>query len=199
LNVDWFDRGSTLVIAEWILPVSHAGNHSGAFAQSFVSGFMHPILGYDHLLVMLAIGIASHRLGGSSVLLVPGFFVASLVLGGTLGIFGLEVVRIEALILVSITLLASTLMFRKTMNPSFAYVGAIIFGLVHGNAHGIEVPSIASPVPFVLGFALANALCHVTGIGLSVATGQLKAPEKMYRAVGSFLSVATGVLAVSGG
>jgi urease accessory protein len=41
-----------------------------------------------------------------------------------------------------------------------------VFGLFHGYAHGLELPSMTNPVGFSLGFVVATGMLHVIGIGI---------------------------------
>ena len=43
-----------------------------------------------------------------------------------------------------------------------------VFAIFHGYAHGRELPSIADPIAFSVGFVLATGLLHIAGIGLGL-------------------------------
>ncbi|GGJ58377.1 hypothetical protein GCM10008938_50580 [Deinococcus roseus] len=43
-----------------------------------------------------------------------------------------------------------------------------LFALFHGHAHGAEMPSTASGLEYALGFILATALLHLSGIAGSL-------------------------------
>ncbi len=43
-----------------------------------------------------------------------------------------------------------------------------IFGLFHGYAHGMELPSAADPLGYSAGFVLATGLLHIFGIALGL-------------------------------
>lgn len=51
----------TLFTLLFIAPASAHEIHSGG---GFMSGFNHPVLGFDHLLAMLSVGMLSTQLGG---------------------------------------------------------------------------------------------------------------------------------------
>ena len=63
----------------WIAPVSAHEIHSGG---GFMSGFNHPVLGFDHLLAMLSVGMLSTQLGGRAIWTVPLAFVTFMLVGG---------------------------------------------------------------------------------------------------------------------
>ncbi|RWI99872.1 HupE/UreJ family protein [Mesorhizobium sp.] len=53
--------------------------------------------------------------------------------------------------------------------------GAVIIGffaLLHGHAHGSEIPETVGGVEYLAGFALATAVLHGAGIGLCLLSGQ---------------------------
>ncbi|MEO0999596.1 MAG: HupE/UreJ family protein, partial [Pseudomonadota bacterium] len=55
----------------------------------FLSGFFHPLLGFDHLLAMVAVGLLSVQIGGRAVWTVPAAFLVFLAAGGGLGLAGI--------------------------------------------------------------------------------------------------------------
>lgn len=56
--------------APWLLPlfllagVPLAQAHPGHGPAGFVTGFIHPLTGWDHLMAMLAVGLWASQLGG---------------------------------------------------------------------------------------------------------------------------------------
>lgn len=56
-----------------------------------LSGFLHPILGLDHLLAMVAVGFLSAQMGGRAIWTVPAAFVGVMALGAVLGILGVAI------------------------------------------------------------------------------------------------------------
>lgn len=141
----------------------HAMDPGGA-AQA---GFLHPLTGLDHFLVMVAVGLWAVQIGGRALWLLPCSFVASMMLGGTLGLglCGVHQAFIEHGILASIVLLGVALgmAWRPSVVVSALCVGAA--GLCHGYAHGSEMPSGAFPLMFFVGMVAATSLLHAFGIG----------------------------------
>lgn len=45
-----------------------------------------------------------------------------------------------------------------------------LFGFFHGYAHGLELPESAAPVEYALGFLIATATLHLTGIAAGMIT-----------------------------
>ena len=53
----------------------------------FLSGITHPVLGHDHFLAMVSVGMVSAQIGGSAIWKVPATFVLVMFLGGMIGIY----------------------------------------------------------------------------------------------------------------
>ena len=122
------------------------------------------MLGWDHVLAMIGVGIWAYSIGGQAIWKIPLGFIASMVVGGVLGIYGVPIPFIELTILAS-TLVISGLWLLKIRMP--AWVGAAVvgvFAIAHGYAHGAEMPMGASPVQFALGFVAATGVLHALGI-----------------------------------
>jgi len=68
---------------------AHDGTNLGL--GGFLSGIVHPVLGYDHLLAMLSVGIISAQIGGRAIWTVPSTFVAVMAVGGVLGLINCPV------------------------------------------------------------------------------------------------------------
>jgi len=60
-----------------------------------LSGFLHPLLGLDHLLAMVAVGFLSAQMGGRAIWTVPAAFVGVMAIGAILGIAGIPVPLVE--------------------------------------------------------------------------------------------------------
>jgi urease accessory protein len=70
-----------------------------------------------------------------------------------------------------------------------------LFALLHGHAHGAELPAQAAAVTYAAGFALATAVLH--GLGLGVAyVGRSDAGRLVVRGAGAVVAAAGVALAV---
>ena len=136
-------------------------------ASGWEHGVLHPLLGIDHLLAMLAVGIWARQLGGRATWLVPLSFVSVMVLGGMLGMYTIPLSYIEGGILMSLLVLGVLIAtaIRLPLTASMALVG--LFALFHGYAHGAEMPRTDSGLHYALGFITATTLLHITGIAIS--------------------------------
>jgi urease accessory protein len=153
-----------LATALAILAAGPAFAHSGGGAQGFANGFLHPMLGWDHLTAMLAVGVIAGQLGGRARLLLPASFIGSMLAGAGLALGGASLVIVEtgiALSLAGLGALISTLTARP-VPTLYAFVAC--FGFFHGFAHGSEAPADASGLAYVIGLTLAAGLVHAGGI-----------------------------------
>src|SRR6266404_5261532 len=69
--------------------------HPGHDGASLVSGFLHPLGGFDHIIAMVAVGLLAARLGGRALWLVPASFVAAMAVAGLAGMAGLGLPYVE--------------------------------------------------------------------------------------------------------
>jgi urease accessory protein len=147
--------------------------HSGAgVTSSFTHGFVHPIGGLDHVLAMVAVGLYAALLGGRALWLVPATFIGAMAAGGALGMTALALPHGEIGIALSVIALGLAIALRISLPVLIATALAGLFAILHGHAHGAEMPD-ASGLTYAAGFMLATALLHGVGIALGLAAGRL--------------------------
>jgi urease accessory protein len=139
---------------------------AGGGMSGFASGLLHPMLGFDHLLAMVAVGIWASILGTRAVLRLPLLFLVLMAAGGALAMGGVPLPAVEAGIAASAVILG--LVVAAALAPSPATAAVIVggFAILHGHAHGSELPQATSALGYAAGFILATALLHLIGIGL---------------------------------
>ena len=139
--------------------------HSGEGAASgFISGFLHPVFGWDHVIAMVAVGLWGAFLGQPAIWLLPVVFPMVMAFGGALGVMGVPVPGVEVGIALSAVVLG-ILIACKAKPP--LWVAAVIvagFAIFHGHAHGTELPEATNPLSYSLGFVIATGLLHIGGI-----------------------------------
>lgn len=137
-------------------------------AIGFVSGFLHPISGWDHIIAMVAVGIWGAQLGRPAIWVLPVTFPLIMAVGGFVGLIGLKVPGSEIAIALSGVGLgaAVALQWRAPIAVAAAMVG--LFGLFHGYAHGAELPPGQNALLYSLGFVIATGLLHLTGIAIGL-------------------------------
>ncbi|MEM5473818.1 HupE/UreJ family protein [Hoeflea sp. AS60] len=167
---------------------------------SLAAGFSHPLFGLDHVLVMVAVGLWAASLGGRKMLIVPAAFVGAMGLGFAAAIAGMPLPFVEPVILASIIFIG--LMVAMALPFSVAGMAASVafFAFFHGHAHGGELGQ-AGAMSFAVGFMLATAVLHATGIALGVGFARLQAghgKSLLTRSAGVATAVAGLALAFAG-
>lgn len=114
-----------------------------------------------------------------------------MVAGAAVGMAGVQIPFIEDGIAVSVVMLGLAILGGWQVRSQVAVAVAAVFGLLHGFAHGTELPGMAAPGTYVTGFVAAAGLLHLAGVAL----GRLKNSTRGSQAVraGGGLIVAAGV------
>lgn len=136
----------------------------GTISGGFMSGFTHPLFGWDHVAAMVAVGLWGAFLGRPAIWVLPVVFPLVMAFGGALGVIGVPLPAVETGIAASALVLG--LMVALAVRPPL-WVAAVlvgVFAIFHGHAHGTELPEAANPLLFSLGFVIATGLLHLTGI-----------------------------------
>lgn len=160
---------SAALLLALTLTATDGSAHTGAHdIDGFISGLSHPFLGLDHLLVMLGVGLWASRL----IRLHAGFTIAAflsfMAMGAGLALLGLNIQGVETGILASVLIVGLLLSVSRQL-PVLLTISLLAgFALLHGYAHGLEMPLAVAPVDYAVGFLLATAVLH--GIGLSLGT-----------------------------
>ena len=180
-----------------LLAAGPAAAHSGLGPGSgFAAGFLHPMLGADHVVAMVAVGLWGAFLGRPALWLLPVIFPLVMAAGGAAGVLGLPLPAVEAGIAASAIVLGA--MVALAVRPPL-WVAALLvgsFAIFHGHAHGTELPASANPAAFAMGFVIATGLLHLAGIALG-ALVRWPAGSALVRAGGGLVSLA-GVAFLTG-
>lgn len=151
----------------------------------FMSGFSHPVLGLDHLLAMISVGILSAQMGGRAIWSVPSVFVGVMLVGGVLGMQGFPLISVELGIAFSVFALGLALVAEKKAPPMLAMLFVGIFAIFHGHAHGTEMPYLAEPILYALGFFVGTASLHIAGVLIGVFANKTSFGEQLLRYIGA--------------
>jgi urease accessory protein len=134
----------------------------------FLSGFMHPFSGLDHLLAMVSVGLWGAFLGRPLIYVLPMVFPAMMVVGAIMGMIGVPMPPVEVGIALSVLVLGGCIALAVKAPVWAASLIVALFAVFHGYAHGKELPSAADPIGYSAGFVLATGLLHVSGICLGL-------------------------------
>jgi len=162
-------RKLPIVAASFLFPATAFAHTGGPPGHDLAYGFAHPIGGLDHLLAMVAVGVLAALLGGRAPWRLPLCFMAMMSAGFALGMSHMGLPLAEVAIALSVVAIGGAIAWARPMSPTAAMVLVGAFALFHGYAHGLEVPTNTSALPYVAGFVSATALLHALGLAASVA------------------------------
>jgi urease accessory protein len=165
--------------------------HVGAGAAGgFVSGFMHPMSGLDHIVAMVSVGLWGAQLGRPAIWVLPVTFPLVMAVGGFLGLVGVALPGVEIGIALS-ALLLGTMVLLAARPPLLAAGGLVtVFAIFHGYAHGTELPPGGNRLLYSVGFIVATGALHVCGIAIGLVH-RLPWGQPIIRAAGG-LALVTG-------
>ena len=144
---------------------AHVGHGTTA---SFAAGVAHPLMGIDHITVMVAVGLWAALKGQRALWVWPATFVGVMLVGAALGMAHVALPFVEPAILASVVALGLLVALAVDL-PVWAGAATVaVFALFHGHAHGTEVAENIGGVEYMAGFALATATLHALGIGLAL-------------------------------
>lgn len=186
-------RSATHLLAIVLMTTSvAAAAHTDSGAPGgFAAGFMHPLAGLDHLLAMVAVGLWGAALGTPLLWALPVVFPLLMVAGGVLAIGAIGLPAVEIGIALSVLLLGLAVAARWRAPVAAAVALVALFGVLHGHAHGTELPDAASPASYAAGFVLATGLLHLAGILLG-AMDKWRGGSLLVRCLGAGMAVAGG-------
>ncbi len=122
------------------------------------SGFLHPIAGVDHLLLLIGVGGAASFLSAQLLL----WALAGAVLGGLAGAMGLALPFAEVLAALAISAVALLILRSRGDGgrPSLGFAGGLVAGAValHALLHGGEAPADPTALGWWLGAFTASVL-----------------------------------------
>lgn len=138
------------------------------FAHGMLSGVGHPLLGFDHLFFVIAMGIAAlftaHRF------LTPAAYIIAMLAGCGLMYAGISIPMTETLIVVSLIAVGGVVLSGRALGTGTALALFAAFGLFHGSAFGGSIAtqeggvSAAVLVGYLLGLGLLQ-------YGVAIAAG----------------------------
>jgi urease accessory protein len=137
-------------------------------AIGFLTGFLHPISGLDHVLAMVAVGLWGAQLGAPAIWMLPVAFPIVMAFGGMLGLMGVPLPGTEIGIAASAIMLGALVMFE--IRPPLVVAGLVVsfFAIFHGHAHGSELPPGQNALLFSIGFVIATGCLHALGISIGL-------------------------------
>jgi urease accessory protein len=170
-------RGKTemrhfILLAVTTIVLTFAGaataHESTGIAGGFISGFLHPLFGWDHVVAMVAVGLWGAFLGSPAIWILPVVFPLVMAFGGALGVLGVPIPAVETGIGASAVVLGAMVAIAARPPVWLAAVIVGVFAIFHGHAHGTELPNAANPLAYSIGFVVSTGLLHLSGIAFGL-------------------------------
>jgi urease accessory protein len=177
----------TLAVIAFVADSAVAHMQTG-LAQGFTSGFLHPLLGPDHLIAMFAVGLWGAQLRHPAIWMLPITFPVVMAVGGVLGVMRMPLPFVEVGVATSAIILGGMIAThtRPPLWIAALMVGA--FAVFHGFAHGVELPKAVNPLAYGAGFVVATGLLHLAGIIIGLLV-YWPARAKAVRACGGVIAL----------
>jgi urease accessory protein len=174
------------------------GRTPESFGEGIFSGLAHPIIGLDHLVFILAAGLAAGALGLG--IRMPALFVCASLIGLAIHLTRIDVPLVEAMVATSIVVLGLAIGSRSGFGTKVWMALFVAAGLFHGYAYGETVVE-ASRAPlagYLIGLGVVqSALAGMTYLaGHKLAEGAGHAKPEM-RHLGALLAVIGAVFFVA--
>ena len=181
-----------LSVALLMLSQAASAHEASGMAGGFESGFMHPILGWDHVAAMVAVGLWGAVLGQPAIWVLPVTFPLVMAIGGVLGVAGVPIPGVEIGIALSALILG--VMVVSAARPPLWLAAVVVagFAIFHGHAHGTELPHAVSPLAYSIGFVLSTGMLHMCGIAFGLLT-RWRSGTLLVRAGGAVIALAGAV------
>lgn len=160
------------------------------FTHGVLSGIGHPLLGFDHLFFIVAMGVAAALTGARY--LAPLAYVAAMLAGVGLILVGVELPLVEPAIALSLLILGGLLAMGGGLSLPLAAALFAVAGLFHGWAFGESLAgqeggaAPAVTIGYLLGLAAVQyAIAVVAGLAVTALGRAASAADMAPRLAGA--------------
>jgi urease accessory protein len=147
---------STALAPDALAHHAMGGRTVATFWQGLLSGLAHPVIGPDHLLFLIAVGIASAFVPSGGAL--PVAFIVASTAGVLAHVGNVTIPLADALVAASVILAGAVLLLGLARARALWIGLALAAGLLHGFAYGEAVVG-AEPAPvvaYLIGLAIVG-------------------------------------------
>lgn len=196
-------RGALAVTAGLLLAAStpvfahHAmgGETPQTFAQGFLSGLAHPVIGLDHFAFLVLAVLLACALKGSARFLAPLAFVGATIGGTVLHLGAANIPMSETLVALSVVV-AGVLAITRRYPGAFALSAIFaVSGILHGYAYGESIVGAETTplLAYLVGFAVIQYGLIAGGIiGLDKLASKSEATRLLVARVSGLAALLTG-------
>lgn len=178
-------QGVLIILGLLLTGMSFA--HTGfEHSRELYYGLLHPVTGLDHLLALFAVGLLASRYCLRSRLAMSAVLLVMMAIGATAGMLGSALAVIEFGITGSLLLLGGIITIGKRLPVAIALIAVSLIGMLHGYAHGQEIPLSFNAVLYFTGFLISSLGIQL--LGLLIGRTQQHG-EKLCRFTGGLVSL----------
>jgi len=136
------------------------------FSHGLLSGIGHPVLGFDHLFFVIAVGIAALYTGFARS--APAAYIVAMLIGCLMMSFGIGLPLKEAIIGFSLLAVGYFIFSGRALSLPAALAIFAGFGLFHGSAFGDSIASQEAAIgaPVLIGYLIGlGAIQYAIALG----------------------------------
>ncbi|WP_108386607.1 HupE/UreJ family protein [Yoonia sediminilitoris] len=148
------------------------------FTHGLASGVGHPVLGFDHLFFVVAMGIAA--LFTANRLATPAAYIGAMLAGCALMYAGIAMPIAETMIVLSLIVVGGIVLSGKALSTPVAMLVFAGFGLFHGSAFGASIAGQEGGIggAVLLGYLIGlGAIQYLIAVGAGWAIRKLGASD----------------------
>ncbi|HCU84713.1 HupE/UreJ family protein [Methylophilus sp. UBA6697] len=168
---------------------AHPGH---GLTTGFAAGFLHPLTGGDHLLVMLSLGVWAARRPQGQGWQLPVLFVLAMGVAALMAMTWLSVSMAELLVALSVLVMGALLLAEIKLSRSVQLAGVAVIAAAHGYLHGVE---LGNHWAALAGMMVATALLH--GVGWALGRQPQSWANSVSRGLGGIMLVLGAYLGAS--
>jgi urease accessory protein len=168
---------------------AHPGH---GLTTGFAAGFLHPLTGWDHLLVMLSLGVWAARRPQGQGWQLPVLFVLAMAVAALTAMTWLSVSMAELLVALSVLVMGTLLLAEMKLSRSIQLAGVTVIAAAHGYLHGVE---LGNHWAALAGMVVATALLH--GVGWALGRQPQSWARSVSRGLGGIMLVLGAYLGAS--
>ncbi len=147
------------------------GQTPSNFVEGFMSGLGHPVIGVDHFVFVVAVGLLAALKPNRGIFIPIAFIIATL--GGTgIHLQSLDLPAPEIVISASVLGFGIMLAMKNSPNLGWLIATAAIAGIFHGYAYGEAIvgAQMTPLVAYLAGFAIVQLIISLSAFGVGKLT-----------------------------
>lgn len=169
------------------------GEISATFLEGFLSGLGHPVVGFDHLVFVVSVGLLASTVARGYW--IPLSFILTALVGTGLHLMLVDMPMVE--VIISASVIASGILLAKLekLNTAILVVLAGVAGLFHGYAYGEAIVG-ATAVPlaaYLLGFTLIQAIIALSAYKMVVIIKEHSVARPDFLRFAGFIAIGSGM------